>query len=617
MKIKALTCIILFVFLFSLISCPTPVPGTPPPVFNQIYTVDVISSSMEYTLDSTGYSTSIEKAVYWPDTENPQMFRVNILFTGFPLILILRCNWENGVFGIQGDAQSGKLGFDVRHPFFEHPVYLHNFNTTYDFSVETTEDRMPSALSFTMVTPPNLAAVDEIKYPEWAGKEAEISSLQFNLTFTPVGEICVNYTTTENLDDLRQWDTSSIIDNVPGGIDVFNNPEEYLDDLVDYLVSSTVDPVKRVKIIHDWIADNIYYFGDYYQAVLDGLPLPRVLKAPCEILAEKKAECGGHSCFFRTLCRMADVRIEYVWNYTKSAGYQATGELESHVCNMMKINGQVYYMDVTFDNNNYNLGGDLTTKPFKSGYLFMTPDWFKYVHLPRNPIFQTWVAANPQQFLKDANMRWRGITSTTKEFHELGYSFASPVPEAIVINGSAGTVTCNESGAVYNLYSASYGDDGTQQNYWNFMEKSGSQYTLKISPDWAGIGYSVIGFFDSEEVWNELSRVRWNSVSAPVTGYPLYFRKFIESEAHLISPIARTLKRGQEYSFQIEVPVAYGVRLYNYDGTTYTNLASFTNTSGTLWEVTHTVSNPDRLMLLIRLEPAGNYLTSLEYALTD
>jgi len=605
--------------LISLISCN---PNNPPvannsPVFDDIYNITVNSSSIEFTLNSVDYSTSIEKAVYAPGIDDAQSFRVYLFFADFPLVMVLRCKYENGKIGIQGNNGAGYLCFDVRHAFYEKTVYLHQFSSTYDFSGELDESKKLDSLSFNLITAPNIALVDEVTYPEWINKKPVIISMNFDLSFTKVGTIAVNYTTSMTIDEIRQYDTSSIIDNVPGTIDVFNNPEEYFDDLVAYLISSTTDPVLRVKIIHDWIDSNIYYYQDYYQAVLDGTPKPRIHKSPVEILTEQTAECGGHGRLFQTMCRMAGVRIEYVWVYAKSSGFLATGELESHVCNLMRINGDLYFIDVTYDSNNYAISGVYTADHYKTAFSFMTPQWMRYLHLPRNPIYQTWTSANPQQDLKNYNMKWRGVSSITRDFHDQGFSFNSPVPAALSINSNEAVVAINSTAGSPQLYAFSRDDSGASQYYWTLMEKNGLQYNLKIAPQWIGIGNTYIGYYDGSDVWHTVSKLRWQSTVIPDNTFPRYYQRYIESESHLISPYTSNLKRGQTYTFSLDVPLCYGVRLYDFDGTNYTFIANLVNTSGTRWELEHTVNNSNSLSVLIRLESGGMYYASLNYLVSD
>lgn len=104
--------------------------------------------------------------------------------------------------------------------------------------------------------------------------------------------------------------------------------QEILDDAL-----ATDDLFERVKIIHDAIVDRTEYTtsGSSYISEADGP------------LVYGKALCEGYSKAFMYLCQRAGIQCICI------AGY---GNSESHMWNMLQLDGEWYHMDVTWDDNN-------------------------------------------------------------------------------------------------------------------------------------------------------------------------------------------------------------------------------------------------------------------------
>jgi len=86
-------------------------------------------------------------------------------------------------------------------------------------------------------------------------------------------------------------------------------PETYLQKLVDYLIAGVDDPLVKLKIIHDWIADNIIY---HYDAYLAGTFGELCSTEPYQILKDKLTVCGGFSSLYFEMCTLAGVPVEVV-----------------------------------------------------------------------------------------------------------------------------------------------------------------------------------------------------------------------------------------------------------------------------------------------------------------
>ncbi|MFC1670131.1 hypothetical protein ACFL20_07030 [Spirochaetota bacterium] len=127
-------------------------------------------------------------------------------------------------------------------------------------------------------------------YGAFIDHDETVDSIALDINFTLAGYIAKNYTTTSSVDEIRTMDTRSIINGVNQTImdNLASNPQDYLPLLVDALVSGESDPVKKIKIIHDWICSYVHY--DF-----DALNDPEVdfVQSPFGVMTTRKTDCGG------------------------------------------------------------------------------------------------------------------------------------------------------------------------------------------------------------------------------------------------------------------------------------------------------------------------------------
>jgi hypothetical protein len=163
---------------------------------------------------------------------------------------------------------------------------------------------------------------------------------------------------------------------------VFTDPEKYLPAVVSFLVNGVSDRFSRVKILHDWICDNIaydtqMYFNDRWITDQDFV----------SVLIKKKAVCSGYSSLFIKMCQLAGIESIRIQGYSKGFGYSGTiGNRPDHEWNAVSISGKWYLVDVTWD------AGCIDTrtyiKKYSTEYLFLDPRPFLYSHLPEKDQFQ-------------------------------------------------------------------------------------------------------------------------------------------------------------------------------------------------------------------------------------
>lgn len=158
---------------------------------------------------------------------------------------------------------------------------------------------------------------------------------------------------------------------------VFESPKENLKTLVSSLTSGSSTQADKVRLIHDWICDNIAYDTDmYFSGALDEQDYVSVLK-------KRRGICAGYVNVMNEMCRLAGVESVGVYGYSKGFGYSGNieqGQNPDHAWNAVKIGGSWRLVDATWD------AGYVDYKTFIKRYSlewYFTPhkNWL-YSHLP-------------------------------------------------------------------------------------------------------------------------------------------------------------------------------------------------------------------------------------------
>jgi hypothetical protein len=158
---------------------------------------------------------------------------------------------------------------------------------------------------------------------------------------------------------------------------VFAEPEENL----AALTVGTADPFLKVKIIHDWICDNISYDTD---SCFNRAGRPQDYGA---VLRNRTALCTGYSVLFFQLCSLAGMGALVINGYSKGFGYRGfVGVSTDHAWNAVKINGKWRLVDVTWDAGHVDYKTFI--KAYSTAYLFPDSRSFLYSHLPAVSRFQ-------------------------------------------------------------------------------------------------------------------------------------------------------------------------------------------------------------------------------------
>ena len=162
---------------------------------------------------------------------------------------------------------------------------------------------------------------------------------------------------------------------------VFKKPKEGLAQVVKHLTAGASTIPAKVKVMHDWICDNIAYDTDLYFS-------GRIAKQDYEsVLKKKKAVCSGYASLMNEMCRLAGIESIGVQGYSKGFGYKGKlGAKTDHEWNAINYGNRWQLVDVCWD------AGFLDYKTFIKRYstewLYRTPEQFIYSHLPEKDEFQ-------------------------------------------------------------------------------------------------------------------------------------------------------------------------------------------------------------------------------------
>jgi len=212
---------------------------------------------------------------------------------------------------------------------------------------------------------------------------------------------------------------NSRVRQVPKNIQeqIFENPKDTIYDLVKFLVGNSNDTGLKIRIMHDWICDNIAYDCDVFTEEGAG---PQGYET---VLKKRKAVCIGYANLLAVMCQVAKIDCEIVSGWSKGFGYRGYLKEESdHAWNAVKIAGKWKLIDVTWD------AGFVERRTFIKQYTLqwynLTPYQFGYSHLPEEEKWQLLSekqVRTPEQFVKEPYVP--GV------FFEYGLSFGKDSPD--------------------------------------------------------------------------------------------------------------------------------------------------------------------------------------------
>ena len=177
---------------------------------------------------------------------------------------------------------------------------------------------------------------------------------------------------------------------------VFVSPETTLPGVVSSLTNGVSDRFLKVKILHDWICDNIAYDTDMYFSGRIGA------QDYVSVLKRKKGVCSGYTNLMNQMCELAGIESIGISGYSKGFGYTGRiGNNADHAWNAVYIGNKWHLIDVTWDAGQVDRRTFI--KRYSTEWLFLEPRPFLYSHFPDEDAYQYYAPVlSADDFMREA-----------------------------------------------------------------------------------------------------------------------------------------------------------------------------------------------------------------------
>ena len=521
-----------------------------------VYDFTIHKGSVTYT-DGNGDETQNVLFVRSSPSSDGKL-NFDIFFENTPFALRLMLSYNRGAFSL--DDFSGKSRFNItKYDAGDFHVtrswsFSHGYNLVVDSQTENIIDRI------------DFSVEDDLDLSGAEGFSQKIKSIDIDMTTSEYSYVAHNIESGKNINTVRYMNTYDIIKNVPAEIDngLKSDPGTYAPQLVDYLTTGVSDPSEKIKIIHDWISDNIYYDMDSYLADED------VDQRPYPVLKTRLTTCGGYARVFRMLCREAGVPVVFLHGDAKGYNYREKGEVGSHGWNLVQINDQYYSIDPTWNAGGYLRDGAYTEGLYGSGFLFVKPKYAIHTHFPTIGNYQCLeVPISSADFLSDEYSRVSGISDLYENFHREGLEISSGVKDIYDTTNGPAEVTFSNAAAVdyISFYKVDpYAESSTKFEHQFLFRETGGVTTLSMQAPEEGY-YRTILYKKEEDTYRHIGSLISYSSAAPAGDYPYpeFFPAYYDFDASLEEPLQGELTPGESYSFTIQCAAAVSVGLWEWN----------------------------------------------------
>ncbi len=124
-------------------------------------------------------------------------------------------------------------------------------------------------------------------------------------------------------------------------------------EIIAEIITGEMDDKAKIKAIHDYIVINCAYDYDNYVAGT----IPFEARLAYGALIKKSAVCQGYTAAFNLLCKEAGVRSVVVTGTSPSS-------TDVHAWNMVLVDGEIYYIDITHNDPVPDQAGKASNKYF-------------------------------------------------------------------------------------------------------------------------------------------------------------------------------------------------------------------------------------------------------------
>ena len=194
--------------------------------------------------------------------------------------------------------------------------------------------------------------------------------------------------------------------------------ETSLENLIKYFQkkSKNLSEVEKAWLIYKWITLNIEYdFAGVNNKNYD-------ISAE-ETLKRGKTICSGYSNLYKKICDNLELIVEIIGGYSKGFNFELTDkfeESESHAWNVVKINGEWYFVETTWGAG-YSEDHKTFIKKFTEYYFFTSPIQFVRGHFPNEIKWQLL----PKNELVDKK-KFMEFVNLKDNFYHLGFKSIEP-----------------------------------------------------------------------------------------------------------------------------------------------------------------------------------------------
>lgn len=176
--------------------------------------------------------------------------------------------------------------------------------------------------------------------------------------------------------DVPAWPVAATLHPVAASVP--DSAEGSIESLARYIASKVPDSYGRLRVIHDWVADNVAY----------DVPSYRAKKIPPQdaetTFRTRKSVCAGYASLVEALGKAIGLNVAFVSGDARDETGDVSGE--GHAWNAARLGGTWYLLDATWDAGYPD--GDSFVKRFSTEYFLTPPEVFSLDHFPREPRWQ-------------------------------------------------------------------------------------------------------------------------------------------------------------------------------------------------------------------------------------
>ena len=263
--------------------------------------------------------------------------------------------------------------------------------------------------------------------------------------------------------------------------------------------------------------------------------------------------CNGFAYLYARLCNAMGVEAYRVVGYSKAGDFVkgVTPTSSDHAWNVIQIDGNYYLLDATWGIGSCN--GDAYVPKLRDSYFCTKPEAFIRTHLPVEKKYQL---VYPTITLK----QWSNMLEVNMEFYESGMTEISPDKAILEIdNGKIEVEITYEPpeeplGFLYHLYHLQ-GHTYMEQPNACWVNKEKTRAKMICNAKYEGkYKLTIFGGTAGQNSYPQLLEydIESTSTNTDLTGFPIIYAPWSQSESTLIEPLYNPLPRGQYVNFKIK-----------------------------------------------------------------